>query len=90
MEENILELMGRRDYVPLKATELARSLELPAANERAFRKALQALEQTGRITRTKADRYVRSLEADLIPGRIQITRQGVAICSRTIRTEGAS
>ena len=76
MEENILGLLARRDYVPLKAAELARTLELTPENERAFRKALQALEQTGRITRTKADRYVRSLEADLIPGRIQITRQG--------------
>ena len=76
MEENILGLLARRDYVPLKAAELARTLELTPENERAFRKALQALEHTGRITRTKADRYVRSLEADLIPGRIQITRQG--------------
>ncbi|MCL4181650.1 MAG: ribonuclease R [Verrucomicrobia bacterium] len=76
MEEQILELLGRRDYAPLKAVELGRSLAVPAGEQRAFHKTLQALERTGRITLTKAGRYVRSLEADLIPGRIQITRQG--------------
>ena len=69
MEDHILRLLGRRDYVPLKAPELARQLGLPATADRALRKTLQDLEQAGRITRTKADRYVRSLEADLIPGR---------------------
>ena len=76
MEENILELLGRRDYVPLKAVELMRSLEVPTGDERAFHKALNKLEQAGRVTRTKGNRFVRSIEADLIPGRIQITRQG--------------
>ena len=76
MEQQILELLGRRDYAPLKAVELGRCLAVPAGAQRAFHKTLQALERTGRITLTKAGRYVRSLEADLIPGRIQITRQG--------------
>ena len=76
MEELILNRLGRRDYVPQKAPELVRSLGVADDDESAFHKALRALEQTGRITRTKGDRYMRSLEADLIPGRIQITRQG--------------
>lgn len=76
MEQNILNLLGRSDYLPLRNVELARALRLPRGQEQAFRKALQSLERTGRITRTKGDRYVQSTEADLIPGRIQITRQG--------------
>ncbi len=39
-------------------------------------RVLRALEQSGRIARTKENRYIQSREADLIPGRIQINRQG--------------
>jgi ribonuclease R len=37
---------------------------------------LHGLELSGRIARTKANRYIQSREADLIPGRIRINRQG--------------
>ncbi|HET9887541.1 MAG TPA: RNB domain-containing ribonuclease, partial [bacterium] len=33
-------------------------------------------EHAGRITRTKGNRYILSLEADLIPGRLQVNRAG--------------
>jgi ribonuclease R len=76
MEEQILNLLGRRDYAPSKAADIVRNLGVPEGARRTFHKALRALEQSGRITQTKAGRYVRSVEADLIPGRILITRQG--------------
>ena len=37
---------------------------------------LRRLEQSGRIARTKGNRYIQSREADLVPGRIRINRQG--------------
>ncbi len=76
MEEHILIQLSRRDYLPMPASELARSLDVAPDQLRDFHKALGALERSGRIARTKGNRYVQSREADLIPGRIQITRQG--------------
>ncbi|HEX7594445.1 MAG TPA: RNB domain-containing ribonuclease, partial [Anaerolineae bacterium] len=37
---------------------------------------LRGLEQSGRITRTKGNRYIQSREADLIPGRIRMNKAG--------------
>jgi ribonuclease R len=76
MEEQILNLLGRGDYAPLKAPEIARALGVADGGRQTVSRALRDLEHAGRITLTKSGRYVRSREADLIPGRIQITRQG--------------
>jgi ribonuclease R len=37
---------------------------------------LRALEQSGRVARIKGNRYIQPREADLVPGRISINRQG--------------
>ncbi len=76
MEEQILKLLGRRDYAPANVPELLRQLRLAPHRQQELQAVLRRLEQSGRIARTKGNRYIQSREADLIPGRIRINRQG--------------
>jgi ribonuclease R len=76
MEEQILSILGRRDYVPANVPELLRHLGLPPHRQQELQRVLRGLEQSGRVARIKGNRYVQSREADLVPGRIRINRQG--------------
>jgi ribonuclease R len=76
MDEEILKLFARGDYVPANVPELLRLLRWPPNRQQQLQQALRRLEQAGRITRTKGNRYIQSREADLVPGRIRINRQG--------------
>ncbi|MGA2686128.1 MAG: ribonuclease R [Verrucomicrobiota bacterium] len=76
MEEQILRLLGRRDYAPANVPELLRHLRLAPQRQQELQAVLRRLEQSGRITRTKGNRYILSREADLVPGRIRVNRQG--------------
>jgi ribonuclease R len=76
MDDKILKQLGRRDYVPANVPELLRGLKMAPNQQQNLQKSLRMLEHSGQIARTKGNRYILSKEADLIPGRIQITRQG--------------
>jgi ribonuclease R len=76
MEEEILKLLGRKDYVPLNVPELLRHLQLPPNRQQQLQRMLRALEQSGRIARIKGNRYIEPREADLIPGKIRMNRAG--------------
>jgi ribonuclease R len=76
MDEEILKLLGRADYAPANVPEMLRLLRWPPNRQQQLQQALQRLEQAGRITRTKGNRYIQSREADLVSGRIRINRQG--------------
>ncbi len=76
MEDNILKLLGRKNYVPAKVPELLRALKLKPNDQQRLQASLRELERVGEIARIKGNRYILPREADLIPGRIQITRQG--------------
>src|SRR3954463_12091404 len=76
MEEQIIKLLGRHDYTPANVPELLRHLRLSPSRQQEFQRVLRALEQSGRIVRTKGNRYILAREADLVPGRIRINRQG--------------
>src|SRR5262249_62399966 len=76
MEQEILKLLGRPDYAPANVPELLRALRWPPHRQQELQHALRRLEQAGRVTRTKGNRYIQSREADLVPGRIRINRQG--------------
>ena len=76
MEEQILKLLGQRDYAPANVPELLRHLRLSPNRQQELQRVLRSLEQSGRIARTKGNRYIQSREADLVPGRIRINRQG--------------
>jgi ribonuclease R len=76
MDEKILNLLGRNDYTPSNVPELLRALGLRLNQQQELQRALQSLEKSGQIVRTKGNRYIKSREADLVPGVIQINRQG--------------
>ena len=76
MEDQILALLGRKDYSPANVPELLRALRLPPNRQQDLQHSLATLERAGRIVRTKGNRYILAREADLIPGRISINRQG--------------
>lgn len=76
MKDRILKLLGRKDYVPANVPELALLLRMQVRQEQALRRELSGLERSGHVARVKGDRYIIPEEADLIPGRIQITRGG--------------
>jgi ribonuclease R len=76
MEEKILNLLGRNNYTPSNVPELLKQLGLRPNQQQELQEALRHLEKTGRIVRTKGNRYILSREADLVPGVIRINRQG--------------
>src|SRR5581483_10426905 len=76
MEERILKLLDRPGYTPMTPPELLRMLGLGPAQQRELQQALSGLERAGAIARIKGDCYARPLDADLVPGRIRMNRQG--------------
>ena len=76
MVDQILELLGRDSYVPMKPAEILRELALKPHQGRELERILRSLEQEGRVARIKGHRYIRPVEADLIPGRIRMNRGG--------------
>ena len=76
IEQKITELIGRKDYIPLNVPELLRALHLAPNRQQDLQRVLRELEQSGAIARIKGNRYIQPLEADLIPGRIRMNRQG--------------
>ena len=76
MKDRILRLLSEKDYVPANVPEILRHLRLQPSAQQELQATLSALEASGRIARIKGNRYVQPLEADLIPGRIRMTRQG--------------
>ncbi|MGO9587241.1 MAG: ribonuclease R [Limisphaerales bacterium] len=76
MKDQIVRLLGQKDYVPANVPELLRLLRLPPHRQQMLQGALRELEQTGQVARIKGNRYIQPREADLIPGRIRMNRQG--------------
>ena len=76
MTDELLRLLGQKEYVPSNVPELLRQLRLPPQRQQALQRVLHELEPAGRLARIKGNRYVLPLEADLIPGRIRMNRQG--------------
>ncbi|EEF61164.1 ribonuclease R [Pedosphaera parvula] len=76
MEDKILKLFGQPDYTPINISQLMRRLKLAPNDKPEVEKRLARLEREGRIARIKGNRFILPQEADLIPGRIRINRQG--------------
>ena len=76
MEEQVLSLLGQKDYFPANVPEMLEQLRWQPNRQQELQRILLTLTQTGSVTRTKGNRYILSQEADLIPGTIQINRQG--------------
>jgi ribonuclease R len=76
MKDQIIRLLGQKEYVPLNVLELLRRLRLPPHRQQELQTVLKKLEQSGEVARIKGNRYVQPREADLIPGRIRMNRAG--------------
>ena len=76
VKEQLLRLLGQKNYVPSNVPELLRSLRLPPDRQQELQGAIRELGQAGQLVRTKGNRYILPVEADLIPGRIRMNRQG--------------
>lgn len=77
METKILKLLGERTYTPLNVPGLLDRLGLARNKQQELQGILARLERSGQIARIKGNRYIIPQEADLVPGRIRINRQGV-------------
>ena len=60
----------------MNVPELLRALGLAPNQQQELQRVLAGLERSGEIARIKGSRYVRPLDADLVPGRIRMNRQG--------------
>jgi ribonuclease R len=76
METRILRLLSRADYAPMNVPQLLRALGLAPNQQQELQRVLAGLERSGQIARIKGNCYVRPLDADLVPGRIRMNRQG--------------
>ncbi len=76
MKDKIIHLLERKDYLPANVPELLRHLRLAPNRQQELQAVLRQLEQAGAVARIKGNRYIQPREADLIPGRIRMNRQG--------------
>ena len=76
IREQILKLLGTRDYRPLDKVEIARRLGLTTNQRVALRKTLRELEGDGQIARVRKNRYVLPAEADLVTGKLSLHQAG--------------
>ena len=76
METKILKLLGRAGYVPSNVPQLIEQLGLEPGQQQELQEVLRSIETAGKILRTKGNRYILAQAADLVPGTIQINRQG--------------
>src|SRR5258708_37560784 len=76
MEETILRLLGRKDYTPLNIPQMLSALGLKPNQQQELQRNLRELELSGQLTRTKGNRYIKSVEADLVAGTSRMNRQG--------------
>jgi ribonuclease R len=76
MKDQIVRLLGQKDYVPANVPELLQLLRLSRNRQQELQAVLQQLEQSGAVARIKGNRYIQPREADLIPGRIRMNRAG--------------
>ncbi len=72
----ILQRLASKDYRPTTSEVLITLLSITEKERSTFLATLESLETQGRILRTKNNRYIEAEEADLVPGIIQLTRQG--------------
>ncbi len=73
---SILKQLGRKGVAPLSLLDLRKNIGLKADQGPALRAMLDRLEKEGKVARIKGDKYALPIVADLITGRIRITRKG--------------
>ena len=78
IENEILELMQRKDYVPLRVDELYKAIGGSGKVFSRLKKLLPRMVRDGKIAQVKRDRYCLPSDANLISGRIHFRFGGSA------------
>jgi ribonuclease R len=76
IQQQILALLGRKDYRPLDKDGLAKTLGRKSGVRMGLNQALRELERAGQIARIRKNRYVLPAEADLVAGKLSIHQAG--------------
>ncbi len=78
IEDKILELMQRKDYVPLRLDELYKAIGGTGKVFSRLKKILPRMVRDGKIAQVKRDRYCLPSDANLVSGRIHFRFGGSA------------
>jgi len=76
LSERVIAALNDSERGPLKTKELARALDIDAADYRNFRGFLVGMERAGTLYRVKGQRYAVASRLDLVTGSISVTRDG--------------
>jgi ribonuclease R len=71
----VLEALARVGR-PAKTKELAKKLDIPTHDYRDFKRLLANLERSGKVIRTRGNRYAVPASMDIVPGTVSLTRRG--------------
>src|SRR6476661_5840031 len=74
--EKLFAVLRRKDYIPSNVPELIAAIGLHRNQQQELQMVMRELERAGRIARIKGNRYIEPRDADLVPGRIRMNRQG--------------
>lgn len=89
IESKILELMQRKDYVPLRIDELYKAIGGSGKVFSRLKKILPRMVRDGKIAQVKRDRYCLPSDANLISGRIQFRFGGSAKLIPDVPADGS-
>jgi len=76
LENRLLRLFGRKQYVPVGADEITKKLGLGQAQAKEVRRELRGLVRSGRVVRLSDKRFALPADEDLVAGRILMNRRG--------------
>ena len=75
-EKQLLREMGRKNYVPLAADELAECVAPGQPKNKEFRRELRGLVRAGRVVKLPDKRFALPVDEDHVAGRILMNRRG--------------
>ncbi|MEX2466542.1 MAG: ribonuclease R [Gemmatimonadota bacterium] len=71
----VLEALGKIGR-PAKTKEIAKRLDVPTHEYRDLKRLLASLERSGKVIRTRGNRYAVPASMDVVPGTVSMTRRG--------------
>ena len=75
-KEQILELLGSKDYIPMSDEELVRFFQLEGKEIGTFIGQLDEMYEGGQVFKTKRDKYVLSGTLGIVTGTLQKHKKG--------------
>src|SRR5688572_1067858 len=75
-EAKIVQLLRASSRGPLKPKDIARGLDIPTDDYKAFRALLATMEAGGRVYRVKGGRYAAPDKINLVAGKLSTIRSG--------------